>query len=89
MKVTWTTSVAHTVCVDVTNGELMTEEEIKEAIKNDDCNIVWVESPDTKEVLATAWYDLEHQDIDLDNDPLTDAEQSAVESGQPILSQYS
>lgn len=89
MKITWNTSLVHNVCVDVPGGENMTRDELMEAIADEECSYLWVESPCLNEILATAQTDLFENQFDIDNTEYTEKEQKALESGKPHLSEYS
>ena len=52
--------------VDVEGAEDMTEDQIRDAISNEECSELQVESPSLKEILKTGWCDLEGDDAPLE-----------------------
>lgn len=91
MLITWPTQLTHYVTVEVEGAESMTEEEIRQVIAEEKCFDISIESPSTKEVLKTAWYDIGDSDspIEKDGGELSKEQAEAKSSGKVLQLYYS
>ena len=68
----------------------MTDEQIKEAINEENYSTLWVENPCLSEIISTAHADLiDGASVDTDATPLTTEEKEVVRLGIPEVGEYS
>lgn len=89
MLITWPTTLTHYITVDVEGAEDMTEAQIRDAISNEECSDLQVESPSLKEIFKTGWYDVgDEAPLEKGGDP-TGELLEAKASGKVIQTYYS
>ena len=84
-----TTVLQHNICVYIDGGENMTDEQINEAIEEENYSTLWVENPCLGEIISTAHADFDVASADTDVTPLTTEEKEVVRLGIPEVGEYS
>ena len=90
MKVTTTTSVtANLTLVLPDKYEGADQDTIRQAINDDEAKVLSVEMPDGMEVFTCACNELDYQEFDTDDSPLTKEETEAVSLNHYFTHYYS
>lgn len=90
MKVTLSTSVQANLTVVLPDSFAgATPEALRQAILDDEGQLLSVELPTGEEALATACYDLRAEELETDDTPLAPEEKDALELNHYFTYQYS
>lgn len=94
MLITFTTTVEHNVAIDIDiPSEITDERDIREyIISQGDADFLWLEGPSPKEVMSTAWCDLDDGvQIDIKTNYQYTAKEAEAKrtNSLPLLSSYS